>query len=77
MSPLVIQYRNARRGGRKGNRVTAAPSYAHAGKESDMAKQVLHLVFGRELKAGLVEFAGVGRRDIVGIYPDYKTAYAA
>jgi hypothetical protein len=42
-----------------------------------MAKQVLHLVFGRELTAGLVEFAGLGRLDIVGIYPDYKTAYAA
>jgi Domain of unknown function (DUF4170) len=42
-----------------------------------MAKQILHLVFGGELKAGLIEFAGLGRLDIVAIYPDYKTAYAA
>jgi hypothetical protein len=34
VSPLVIQYSNARRDGQKDNRVTAAPSYARAGKET-------------------------------------------
>jgi hypothetical protein len=41
-------------------------------------KQLLHLVFGGEL-SGLdaVEFKDVDRLDIVGIYPNYATAYAA
>jgi len=43
-----------------------------------MAKQLLHLVFGGELKdPGGVEFADLGKLDIVGIYPDYRTAHAA
>jgi hypothetical protein len=43
-----------------------------------MAKQLLHLVFGGELKdPGGTEFVDLTRLDIVGIYPDYKTAYAA
>jgi Domain of unknown function (DUF4170) len=43
-----------------------------------MAKQLLHLVFGGELKdPGGAEFIDPSRLDIVGIYPDYKTAYAA
>ena len=43
-----------------------------------MAKQLLHLVFGGELtEPGGVEFADLAQLDIVGIYPDYKTAYAA
>jgi Domain of unknown function (DUF4170) len=43
-----------------------------------MAKQLLHLVFGGELvDPNRVEFADLDRLDIVGIYPDYKTAYAA
>jgi hypothetical protein len=43
-----------------------------------MARQLLHLVFGGELKdpRGL-EFADLDKLDIVGIYPDYKSAYAA
>jgi hypothetical protein len=43
-----------------------------------MAKQLLHLVFGGELKEpGGVEFVGLDRLDIVGIFPDYWTAHAA
>lgn len=41
-------------------------------------KQLLHLVFGGELNAvGSVEFADLSKLDIVGIYPNYKTAYDA
>lgn len=41
-------------------------------------KQLLHLVFGGEL-TGLddVEFKDLANLDIVGIYPNYATAYAA
>ena len=43
-----------------------------------MAKQLLHLVFGGELKdPGGLEFADLDRIDIVGIYPNYQTAYQA
>jgi hypothetical protein len=42
------------------------------------AKQLLHLVFGGELKAlDSVEFANVEALDIVGIYPNYAEAYKA
>ena len=41
-------------------------------------KQLLHLVFGGELSdvAG-IEFNNLDNLDIVGIYPNYATAYAA
>ncbi len=41
-------------------------------------KQLLHLVFGGELK-GLdsMEFKDLASLDVVGIYPDYASAYAA
>ena len=43
-----------------------------------MTKQLLHPVLGAELKApGGIEFADLDKLDIVGIYPDYKTAYEA
>ena len=43
-----------------------------------MAKQLLHLVFGGALTApGSLEFADLDQLDIVGIYPNYQTAYAA
>ena len=43
-----------------------------------MAKHLLHLVFGGELKdPGGTEFVDLTRLDIVGIYPDYQSAYAA
>jgi hypothetical protein len=40
-------------------------------------KQLLHLVFGGELsRIDAVEFKDLDRLDIVGIYPNYATAYA-
>ena len=45
---------------------------------TDPGKQLLHLVFGGELKslAG-VEFKDLSGLDIVGIYPNYAEAYKA
>jgi hypothetical protein len=41
-------------------------------------KQLLHLVFGGELKSlGSTEFRDLDALDIVGIYPDYASAHAA
>ena len=40
-------------------------------------KQLLHLVFGGELKSlESTEFRDLDALDIVGIYPNYATAYA-
>jgi hypothetical protein len=40
--------------------------------------QLLHLVFGGELTdLGSHEFRDLNKLDIVGIYPNYATAYAA
>ena len=45
---------------------------------AETKKQLLHLVFGGELsKVGSLQFADLSALDIVGIYPDYKTAYDA
>jgi hypothetical protein len=46
--------------------------------EKPAQKQLLHLVFGGEL-TGLdeVEFKDLEKLDIVGVYPNYATAYAA
>lgn len=42
------------------------------------AKQLLHLVFGGELKSlSDTEFANLDQLDIVGIYPNYAEAYKA
>ena len=42
------------------------------------SKQLLHLVFGGELKdLGDIEFKDLDKLDIVGIFPNYATAYAA
>jgi uncharacterized protein DUF4170 len=42
------------------------------------AKQLLHLVFGGELKSlDSVEFSDIAALDIVGIYPNYAEAYKA
>jgi Domain of unknown function (DUF4170) len=42
------------------------------------AKQLLHLVFGGELNnVAAIEFRDLGKLDIVGIYPNYASAYAA
>jgi hypothetical protein len=45
---------------------------------SDIPKQLLHLVFGGELQsvAG-IEFKDLDKLDIVGVYPNYTSAYAA
>ena len=41
-------------------------------------QQLLHLVFGGELEdLSNVRFRDLDELDIVGIYPNYKTAYAA
>ena len=41
-------------------------------------KQLLHLVFGGELKdLQGIEFANLDELDIVGIYPNYDAAYDA
>ncbi len=42
------------------------------------SKQLLHLVFGGELDsvAG-IDFKNLDKLDIVGIYPNYASAYAA
>ena len=46
--------------------------------EEDGKKQLLHLVFGGELKTlGSTEFRDLDALDIVGIYPDYKSAELA
>lgn len=45
---------------------------------SQPGRQLLHLVFGGELaKIDSVEFKNLESLDIVGIYPNYATAYAA
>ncbi len=41
-------------------------------------KQLLHLVFGGELKSlTSIEFRDLDKVDIVGIYPDYASAHIA
>lgn len=41
-------------------------------------KQLLHLVFGGELTSiSGVEFSDLSKVDIVGLFPDYASAYAA
>ncbi len=46
--------------------------------ETTEPKQLLHLVFGGELKSlASVDFRNLDDLDIVGIFPDYKTAEIA
>jgi hypothetical protein len=41
-------------------------------------KQLLHLVFGGELKGvASMEFKNLDKLDLVGVYPNYASAYAA
>jgi Domain of unknown function (DUF4170) len=48
------------------------------GESPQVLHQVLHLVFGGELTAvDKIEFSDVGAIDIVGIFPDYASAYDA
>ena len=45
---------------------------------TDQPKQLLHLVFGGELTSlEGVEFKDLEELDVVGIYPNYATAYDA
>ena len=42
------------------------------------AKQLLHLVFGGELQSVAdIEFKDLDKLDIVGVYPNYASAYAS
>ncbi len=42
------------------------------------SKQLLHLVFGGELQnLSTTEFKDLSKIDMVGVYPDYKSAHAA
>ncbi len=46
--------------------------------EKPAAKQLLHLVFGGELRSlDEPEFRDLEQLDIVGVYPNYASAYAA
>jgi hypothetical protein len=47
-------------------------------KQAGPGDQLLHLVFGGELESieGM-RFADLAKLDIVGIYPNYRTAHAA
>lgn len=46
--------------------------------EQEAKKQLLHLVFGGELKKlDSIEFRDLDQLDIVGIFPDYKSAETA
>lgn len=47
-----------------------------SGKDNE--QQLLHLVFGGELEdVGKIRFRDLAELDVVGIYPNYKTAYDA
>ena len=46
--------------------------------DTPVRPQLLHLVFGGELsRLDQVEFKDLDKLDIVGIYPNYASAYAA
>lgn len=46
--------------------------------EQAPGKQLLHLVFGGELRElGSTDFKDLNKLDMVGMYPNYATAYAA
>lgn len=48
------------------------------GEKQEPGKQLLHLVFGGELKdLQSAEFTDLDKLDIVGIYPNYAEAYKA
>lgn len=46
--------------------------------EQTPSKQLLHLVFGGELtRIDDIEFKDLSKLDVVGIFPNYATAYTA
>jgi hypothetical protein len=62
--------------GQTGVMTTMTAKPAAAGERP--TKQLLHLVFGGELKSlESVEFSNLSELDIVGIYPNYAEAYKA
>ena len=49
-----------------------------AAEGSKAAKQLLHLVFGGELKSlDDLEFVNIDALEVIGIYPNYAEAYKA
>jgi len=47
-------------------------------KNSGVQPQLLHLVFGGELESlDNIRFSDLSKLDIVGIFPNYRTAYDA
>jgi hypothetical protein len=45
---------------------------------AETEKQLLHLVFGGELSSvESIEFTDLAKLDVVGIFPNYRTAYDA
>jgi hypothetical protein len=54
------------------------PNMSATDATSRPSKQLLHLVFGGELKSvDSVEFSNIEALDIIGIYPNYAEAYKA
>jgi hypothetical protein len=46
--------------------------------DNQQPKQLLHLVFGGELESVVdVQFKDLDKLDMVGVFPNYATAYAA
>ena len=46
--------------------------------DTQPAKQLLHLVFGGELDSvSTTEFKDLDKLDVVGVYPNYASAYTA
>ena len=46
--------------------------------DNPASKQLLHLVFGGELtELGSNDFKDLNKLDVVGLYPNYATAYTA
>jgi hypothetical protein len=60
------------------NGAAARPAPKDGAMAEYSGKQLLHLVFGGELtRIDDIEFRDLDALDIVGIYPNYATAYAA
>jgi hypothetical protein len=50
----------------------------HESAKAEAGKQLLHLVFGGELEnLDGIRFADLAKLDIVGIFPNYRSAYDA
>jgi Domain of unknown function (DUF4170) len=61
-----------------GRQPTADEERSMANGTAKSQPQLLHLVFGGELKTlGGHEFRDPAKLDLVGMYPDYKSAFAA